>query len=336
VALTVVPLGALAALLFGSASALQQRAAARADALETEAERAAHAGDHERAERCERARRGPTGGSFFVRVARRLVHDKWWIAGVTSNTFGFFAAAAALHFGSVAVVQPLLTTQLIFAVALASLLRGRGLPGARDWLGGLLVCAGLAVFLAVRGAVPQNVQPVRDRVALSLALAIVVAAVLAAVTRRSRSRVASAALLGVGSGMFFALTSVLTKLTTASLLDRGVAATAVDWIGYALAASALFSQLFEQSSFAAGPLPAALTAETIAGPVTGYLIGVFTVHAPLPTTPGSLAATVAAAALLVAGVVLLAHSPLMTRKDPARLEAIQREFPMAKAAPQVS
>lgn len=308
----VVLLGLLAASLFGLSSALQQRAAARADAREHAEQQSGRAED------------GSPSAALPVRVARRLTHDRLWIAGVASNTCGFFASAAALQFGSVGLVQPLLTTQLLFAVVLASLLRKLGLPGRRDWAGGLLVCAGLAVFLAVGGAIPRDAVPVRSRALLALAGAVVIAVVLAVASRRRSSAVVSAALLGVGSGMFFAMTSLLVKLTTNDLLHRGVGATAVDWVGYALAGSALVSQLFEQSSFAAGPLSAALTAETATAPVVGYLIGVLTVGEPLPTTAASIAATLVGGALLVAGVVLLAHAPSMTRTDPAREQGRQQ------------
>jgi multisubunit Na+/H+ antiporter MnhG subunit len=120
---------------------------------------------------------------------------------------------------------------------------------------------------------------------------------------------ARAATLGVAAGQFFALSAVLTKLTTDDLLHRGVGATALDWPGYALALTTVFGLLLEQSAFASGPLPSALTAMTIVNPVASYLIGVLAADVAAPNGAGSLAAVGLSGLFLVIGIVTLAHSP---------------------------
>jgi hypothetical protein len=118
----VVCLSLLAALLFASASAIQQRVAAG-----------------------EGIRDRP------IALVRRLLRRRRWLGGWAVNAVGFFTQTAALRLGSVAIVQPLLTAQLLFAVPLGTI--GTPLrPTRRDWSGAIAVCAGLAVFLQMRGA----------------------------------------------------------------------------------------------------------------------------------------------------------------------------------------
>ena len=116
-------------------------------------------------------------------------------------------------------------------------------------------------------------------------------------------------LVAVGAGICFAMSAVFITLTTDSLLHRGVAATATDWVGYALAVSTLAGLLLGQDAFAAGSLPTAVAAMTITNPIASYLAGVFAFDVRPPTSPGALAGVAAAGALIAGGVIVLAHSP---------------------------
>jgi drug/metabolite transporter (DMT)-like permease len=289
--LLVVGLGLLAALLFAVSASLQQHAARReADGVDD-------------------LPGGALGSVLLsiVRLVRRLVRDRLWLIGWGTNLAGFMTQAAALHLGSVALVQPLLVAQLLFALPLASGWRRRR-PTGRDWLAAGAICGGLVIFLMVRGVAPLPGAADRPRVILAgLATAVLVGALLVISGRRSPP--VRATILAVAAGLCFAMTAVLIKLTADDLLVRGVAATAVDWPGYALAVSTLSGLLLEQGAFGAGTLPGAVAAMTITNPVTGYLAGIMAFHVAPPTGLGPLAALAGAAVLLCAGAVGLAHSP---------------------------
>jgi hypothetical protein len=242
-----------------------------------------------------------------VVMARRLLRDRLWLTGWLCNVCGFMTQAAALHLGSLGVVQPLLVTQLLFALVLTSVLMGRKLR-ASDLIGGAAICGGLILLLSVRGAAPLAGSPDRPKVALALLAAALVTVVLIGIAGNLPPS-ARAATLGVAAGQFFALSAVLTKLTTDDLLHRGVGATALDWPGYALALTTVFGLLLEQSAFASGPLPSALTAMTIVNPVASYLIGVLAADVLAPSGAGALSAVGVSALFLVVGIVTLAHSP---------------------------
>jgi len=294
--LLVVGLGLLAAFLFAGSASLQQHAAQGTD----------YAPEVGRAVR----RRGrPVVLPALIALVRALVRKPLWLLGWVTNLIGFLVQATALHFGSVALVQPLLVTQLLFALPMASAWCRRW-PTLRDWLSGLAICGGLAVFLAVRGVAPMEGAPDRGRVVIAGLSAVIAVGVLMLVSS-GRRPLPHSTLIAVAAGLCFAMSAVLMKLTAADLVDRGVGATARDWVGYALAVSTLTGLLLEQGAFAAGSLSAAVAAMTITNPLASYVLGVLAFHVTPPTGVGVLAALAGAGALLFVGAVGLAHSPIV-------------------------
>jgi hypothetical protein len=243
-----------------------------------------------------------------------LRHPVWWW-GWVFNTLGTLTQAGALHFGSVARVQPLLTTQLVFDLPLSAR-ESRRRPLPRDWVAVVSICAGVAVFLAVRGAAPGNGAPDRPAVLLSMAVGTGVVAVLV-VLAAGRSSLTRAAVFGVASGVCHAATAVLIKLTIADLTGPGILATARDWPGYGIALSTVLGVLLAQQAYAAGSLAVGVAASTVTAPVVAYVLGVLTFDVPPPTGAGTLAAVVVSLVLLSVGAVVLAHSPTTHAGDQA-------------------
>jgi drug/metabolite transporter (DMT)-like permease len=289
--LLVVFLGLLAAFLFAGAAALQQHAARR-DALD-------------------RRHEPEMSGKPVVRplfgLISRLVRNRMWLLGWLTNLAGFFVQAAALHLGSVALVQPLLVTQLLFALPMATAWSRRW-PGALDWFGGGAITGALVVFLAVRGVAPLEGQADRAKV-LGAALAAAAAVAVLVVLSRGMRAIPRATMLSVAAGLCFAMTAVFMKLTAADLLGPGVPATARDWPGYALALSTLTGLLLEQGAFATGSLSTAVAAMTITNPLASYAIGVLAFDVTPPTSVAALAALAGSGLLLIVGVVALSRSP---------------------------
>lgn len=295
-----------AALLFAVAATIQQQAARTAAA--------ASAPD------------GPPQGTVaaklpVLRVVGDLLHSPLWLWGWVTNLAGFLTQAAALHRASVALVQPLLVTQLLFTLPLVSL-RSRRWPQRREWLGGGAICGGVVVFLSVGGEISEAGAADRGRILLASASALGLATILVIVSAGRRPAVRAGA-VGTAAGLFFALSAVFIKLTTTDLLHRGVGATATDWPGYALAVSTTVGLLLEQEAFSAGPLPITMSAMTITNPVASYLIGVLAFRVAPPTSPGALAAIAGSAALLTMGTVILASSR-SARRDYSDAYARQR------------
>ena len=284
-------LGLLAGLLFAASASLQQHAA-RGTAVATNA-----TGDLT----------GKSALRPLIALLKRLVRNPLWLAGWCTNLIGFLVQAAALHLGSVALVQPLLVTQLLFAMPLSTAWARRW-PTFTEWFGAVAIGAGVAVFLLIREVAPVGGEADRGRVILAGLCAAALVALLV-VASAGRSPLMHAALVSVAAGVCFAVSAVLMKLTADDLLHRGVPATALDWPGYTLAISTLTGLLLEQSAFATGSLSAAVAAMTITNPIASYLLGVLVFRVALPTGPGALAALSGSAVLLIVGVAVLSRTP---------------------------
>jgi drug/metabolite transporter (DMT)-like permease len=226
-----VTLSLVAALLFAVSAALQQRAAREA------------------------ARRRVVGRATgrtwlpVLDVLGRLVRDRRWLAGWLAGIGGFGAHAAALHHGSIVVVQPLLTAQLLFALAL-----GQRRPLRRDWLGTLAVCAGLVVLVTVHSGVSGGPTRRSDLPLAALVAAMVIAELVAVASLvRHRPQLRSA-LVAVAAGTCVSLSAVLLVVVTGDLSRSGVGAVASDWATLVLVASTSTSALLVQDAFASGSL----------------------------------------------------------------------------------
>lgn len=258
----------------------------------------------------ESAKRTAIAGALW-RLFGRLIHQPLWLAGWLINLVGFFVQAAALHFGSIGLVQPLLVTQLLFALPLGSMWQ-HAWPTSRDWLSAAAVSGGIVVFLSVHGVAPRF-----DHVDRRLLIVAVVAAAVGVAVLTLLSAMFSGALratmLAVAAGVCYAITAAMIKLTTNDLLNQGVAATARDWPGYVLAAATIVSLVLEQGAFATGSLGFAVAAMAITNPVVSYLIAILALGAPAPDTVGSIFALIAAAVLMSVGAFGLAHTKVGTQ-----------------------
>jgi hypothetical protein len=249
-------------------------------------------------------------------VALLLLRNRIWILGWLVGTVAYLVQAAALHLGSIAVVQALQVTTLLFTLPLSTI--GTTLrPRLLDYLAGGAVCLGLGLFLFARGVHDADAQPYRYRL-MALVFCATGAIVLLCLTaiRQPAEGTLRATLLAVAAGIAFATSATMVKLTTALLADNGPGPTARDWPGYTLAVFAIASVVLQQAAFAAGKLPLATTAISVTNPLCGTLIAVLAFDEPLPGDPGRLALFAFAAALVVAGLTVLPRSPLLSGSEP--------------------
>lgn len=279
----VFPLALLAAFLFALAAFLQQRAARTVE------------------DRSRSIVRGAAG------LMARLVRNRTWLSGWLVNIAGFLAQAVALRLGSVAAVQPVMATQLLFALPMSSLER-KERPRLRDWASAGAICGGLAVLLLVVEGAPLAGAAHRPRVVLAALSAVVMVVLLVIIAGRVRRPVASV-LVAAAAGLCFAMSSVFMKLTADDLVDHGVGFTARDWVGYSLAVSTLLGLVLEQSAFATGSLPWSVATMNAVNPVASYVAGLLAFDVAVPTDPATLAGITGAGLLVVVGVLGLAHSP---------------------------
>ncbi len=257
----------------------------------------------------------PGGDGFSVRLILYLVRQPVWLAGVASMILGFVLQVTALRFGSLALVQPILASELIFVFAYMTLLGSRRVLRS-DWLAALAMALGLGVFLAT--ADPSNGVPQASAAAWwfaaisSLGLAVLIASSAYAPLRRGirPSPGRKAALLGVATGVSWGFLAAIIK-ELSSHLGQGLGAVFSTWSLYVVVVVGAASMLLLSNALQAGPLAASQPGLTIVDPLVASLLGIFLFHEQLRSSPAQLAIEVIAVGVPIAGVVTLSRSRLV-------------------------
>jgi drug/metabolite transporter (DMT)-like permease len=251
-----------------------------------------------------------------------LIRHPLWLAGFAASGLGFGLQALALSLAPIVLVQPLIVTELIFALPLAAWASGVRL-GRREWSGALLVAGGLAAFLAVaqpREGSDAPGQLVWIAVVGGVALAVAIVLVLAP-RRRGIGRTSA---LGASAGLCFGLMSALTKSFTDLIHEHGPLAVA-HWQPWVLVVVAICGLILGQSAFQAGPLAVSLPLIDVLEPLVAGTIAVVAFGEQVAHGMGAVAGLLVAGLAVVAGVVTLDRSPLVQQAQaglPMRREPV--------------
>ncbi|RLU92122.1 hypothetical protein CTZ27_19875 [Streptomyces griseocarneus] len=255
------------------------------------------------------AQRAPMSDFLSFRLLLDLVRVPEWLAGIALMIVGMVLGAIALGRGEVSLVEPLLATNLLFAMALSRWRTGQPL-GVTGW-GGLWLLAGGVTAFIVAGR-PHGGHSVTDplRHWLIVGLMVGIALVLAAVSKRVRVSV-EAPLLGTAAGLLYGLQDALTRLSGQRVSQDGWTGLLVSWQPYGVLALGVTALVFVQSAFETAPLRLSLPALTAAQPLAGIVCGVGFLGDRLRMTPGALAWQAAGLAAIVLGIVLIGRHPAM-------------------------
>lgn len=267
--------------------------------------------------------------ALLVYLARR----RQWLLGVLVMAVGNVLQAAALGYGSLALVEPMQVSALLFALPLGAAVSRQHLT-RQEWVAALAVSGGLAGLMAVGGAAPGQRDATTSDWLLS-GVATASAATLLTFAGRRRSAVPRATLYAAAGGMMFGLQDALTKSGFAGL-DGGVDHLLATWQPYALLGAALYGLLLVQSAYKTAPLPVSLPPLLICEPLAGTLIGV-TTFGERPRVGGLwLVPELVAAAVMVAGAHTLARSPLVTGHSRAAHAALTARAATGRMARRVA
>jgi drug/metabolite transporter (DMT)-like permease len=230
------------------------------------------------------AARLPSPRAFDPAVLVRLARRPAWLAGMAAVVAGFVLQAAALGLGLLVIIEPVLASGLLFALALGAW-RDRRPLRRTEWAAALAVVAGLAVFLSA--GQPTGGQRTAGAGVLGLATAAAAAliglcAVLAGRLRLSRR----ALLLGVGGGVGAGVTDALVK-SVAVLAAGHLLGLFADARLYLLIVAGLLTFTIQQNGYRAAGLAAFLPAFAVFEPVSGSLLGLAIYHERLNDGPGS-------------------------------------------------
>lgn len=280
----VYPIGVLAALLLGVGYVLQQRVAARA----------------------------PLSEVLHFELLWDLMHRPMWWAGIGCMVVGQLLSGLALQLAAVAVVEPLLSTNLLFALAVAALLV-RSRPTWREVGGAVLLSGAFGVFLAVGN--PHS-GPEREADTGPIVTGIVVVAALVTICvaiGKRRGLVGESMWLASGAGLLFGLQDVATRAALIEVDHRGVVSLFLHIWVYVVVGAAVVGLLLAQSAFKAAPLDCSLPPITALEPIVGIGLGLGLLGDTVSVSVGGLAASSSCLLAMVVGVAMIARSPSLAK-----------------------
>jgi drug/metabolite transporter (DMT)-like permease len=245
-----------------------------------------------------------------LRLIIDLFHKPRWLLGIGCMVAGQILAAWSIGNLPLAFVEPLLATNLVFALVLAVPIAKAQL---RFWeiTGALVLCSGVALLSVSRSAKPIGLSfgsfshwPAAGAIAF-----IALVCVQAGRRRPGRGR---AMLTGLAAGLVFGIQDALTRQTLQALHVGGFSGVLSTWAPYALVGAGATGIWLMQSAFSAGPLNVSLPAISAGEPVVGILLGVVVFGDRIQDTPGELAIYAGGLAALVIGVIMVGRSPALS------------------------
>lgn len=202
-----------------------------------------------------------------------LIRQPLWLLGWAAAAGGFAFQAVALHSGQLSVVQPLLVTELVFALVLRRFWVHQHIA-KMAWTAALVTCAALVVFLSAAEPHGGHLQP--DTADWAFALAVFGGAVgaLTVVARRGPP-VRRVALYATGASITFALMAAFLKATTNVLAASGPVGMLARWPIYALIVSAVLGAVLQQAALQVGPLSVSQPLIVVVDPAVAIVLSVW-------------------------------------------------------------
>jgi drug/metabolite transporter (DMT)-like permease len=249
----------------------------------------------------------PEKEALSFRLILDLIGDRMWLLGIGFAFLSYVLEGLALSFGPLVLVQPLIVTELLFALPISVRWRGMHMS-SREWLGTLAVAGGLALGLVC--AAPGKGRPEAPIGEWIVALSVVAGLTLLAVfAGRRHDGSLRSSLYAVAAALVFGSQAALFKATVARF-EHGAASGFESWELYTMSAAAILGLLLVQSAYESGPLATSLPVVDAVDPSVAIVFGVALFHEHIRTGPWA-AGIGAGIAMLLGGIFLLDTSPVI-------------------------
>jgi drug/metabolite transporter (DMT)-like permease len=249
----------------------------------------------------------PLSELLTFRLLLDLMRRPLWWAGIGAMVIGELLAGLALQLATVAVVEPLLSANLLFALGFAASISRVRLHWT-ELSGAVLLSASLGVFIAV-GNPHSSPSPDPNNAVITVAVCAVVGAVAILVTIGKQSDlVGESVLLATGAGLLYGLQDAATRAALVIADHQGIRTMFLNpWI-YIVIGSAIIGILLSQSAFKAARLDYSLPPIAAAEPIVGILLGVTLLGDLVSVSVLGLVVESICLVGMVAGVILIGRS----------------------------
>jgi len=235
-----------------------------------------------------------------------LIRQPLWLLGWVAAAGGFIFQAIALHSGQLSIVQPLLVTELVFALVLRRFWVRQRISTAA-WVAALITCAALAVFLTAAQPHGGHVRP--DTVDWASALAVFGGVVgVLSIMATWGSPLRRAALYATAASVTWALMAAFIKATTDVLTTSGPLGTLAHWPIYALVASGVIGSVLQQAALQTGPLSVSQPLIVVVDPAIAIVLSVWIFDERFTLSATERAVAAVAFCVMAMGVTLLSRT----------------------------
>ena len=244
-----------------------------------------------------------------LRLVWHLMTKRVWWAGIAAMVAGQVLGAWALQLGTLALVEPLLSVNLLFAFVIASA-AARQTPRWSELIGAVVLSAALGVFIAIGRPRSGTASPTWHTVVLATVVVVAVVVVLLGAARR-RGLIVEAVLIATSAGVVYGLQDAATRGSILRIDHHGIATLLHSPWPYVVVGAAVVGIALSQNAFSAARLDYSLLPTAAAEPIVGVLLGVAVLGDRLSVSNAGLAVEAACLVAMVAGVVLIGRSPAL-------------------------
>ncbi len=252
------------------------------------------------------AEQEPESRFLRLRILTDQLRQPRWLLGIGCMVAGYVLLAWSIDHLELTVVEPLLTTYLIWALLLAVPVSRQPVKAA-EVIGALILIGGVTLLSLSRSTTPVGLS--FGSLSHWYAAAIIAGvAFIAVVIGHRRQGQVRATLTGVAAGLVFGIQDALTRQTLQGLQGHSWTVLFSTWSAYALVGAGILGIWLMQNAFSAAPLHASLPAIAACEPLAGIALGILVFGDRVQVTPGMLAIEAGGIAALIVGVIAVARS----------------------------
>jgi drug/metabolite transporter (DMT)-like permease len=248
----------------------------------------------------------PESRFLRLRILTDLLRKPRWLLGIACMIAGYLLVAWSIDHLPLTLVEPLLTTYLVWALILAVPISRQPVKVA-EVTGALILLGGVTLISLTRSTTPVGLSFGSLSHWYAAAIIAGVAFVAVAIGHRRQGQV-RATLTGTAAGLVFGIQDALTRQTLESLQGNSWTVLFSTWSAYALVGAGILGIWLMQNAFSAAPLHASLPAIAAGEPLAGIALGIVVFGDRVQITPGMLAIEAGGIAALIVGVIAVARS----------------------------
>ncbi len=252
------------------------------------------------------AEQEPESRFLHLRILTDLLRKPRWLLGIACMVAGYLCAAWSIGHLELTLVEPMLTTYLVWALVLAVPMSRQRVKAA-EVIGAVILIGGVTLLSASRSITPIGLDFGSFSHWYAAAIIAGIAALAVRIGHRRTGQV-RATLTGLGAGLVFGIQDALTRQTLEILQGNSFTALFSHWAPYCLVGAGIVGIWLMQNAFSAAPLHASLPAIAAGEPLAGIALGIVVFGDRVQVTPGLLAIEAGGIVALIVGVIAVARS----------------------------